>query len=305
MHVIIGSGALASATGAALARAGVPTRTVSRRGLAAAPGIEARAVDASDADSLARALDGASVVHQCAQPPYPAWADEFPTLQRGVLAAADRVGADVVLCDNLYGYGRAAQPITERSPVRPASRKGALRASMVAEAREWSDRTGRRLAVLQPSNYFGPGYDRFGEDVFRAANRGREMRFLGSLDQPHSFSYLPDVGHAMAALGTSPAGWGSTWIAPTVPPLTQRELGSTIWEAAGHRSTPRMSVLSRTATRVIGAFSPLVRELTEMMYEFEEPFVVDSSRIASELGVHATTLDRAVAETLAAYPASR
>jgi hypothetical protein len=38
-----------------------------------------------------------------------------------------------------------------------------------------------------------------------------------------------------------------------------------------------------------------------MQYQFEEPFVVESSKIATKLGVHATPLDQALADTLTSY----
>ncbi len=47
-----------------------------------------------------------------------------------------------------------------------------------------------------------------------------------------------------------------------------------------------------------------VRELLEMRYEFDEPFLVDSSRIARELGVTATPHAEAIAATLAAHRAA-
>jgi len=53
--------------------------------------------------------------------------------------------------------------------------------------------------------------------------------------------------------------------------------------------------------RALGLASPTVRELIEMQYQFEEPFVVDSSRIAGKLGVEATPLEQALADTLRSY----
>ena len=43
-----------------------------------------------------------------------------------------------------------------------------------------------------------------------------------------------------------------------------------------------------------------VRELLEMQYQFEEPFIVDSSKITA-LGMTATPVTQALADTLASY----
>jgi nucleoside-diphosphate-sugar epimerase len=44
--------------------------------------------------------------------------------------------------------------------------------------------------------------------------------------------------------------------------------------------------------------------LPEMQYQFEEPFIVDSSKITNTLGVHATAVEKALADTLATYRAA-
>jgi hypothetical protein len=51
----------------------------------------------------------------------------------------------------------------------------------------------------------------------------------------------------------------------------------------------------------VGVFNPTVRELLEMRYQFQEPFVVDSSKVAAKLNLHATPPEQALADTLASY----
>ena len=51
--------------------------------------------------------------------------------------------------------------------------------------------------------------------------------------------------------------------------------------------------------RAIALVNPTMRELVEMQYQFEEPFVVDSSKITNKLGVEATPVRQALAHTLA------
>ena len=53
--------------------------------------------------------------------------------------------------------------------------------------------------------------------------------------------------------------------------------------------------------RALGLVNPTMRELVEMQYQFDEPFVVDSSKIANKLGVEATPLTQALADTLREY----
>jgi hypothetical protein len=51
----------------------------------------------------------------------------------------------------------------------------------------------------------------------------------------------------------------------------------------------------------LGLFNPALRETIEMLYEFEEPFVVDHSTFARAFGDHATPLGEAIGSTVRWY----
>ena len=57
--------------------------------------------------------------------------------------------------------------------------------------------------------------------------------------------------------------------------------------------------------RAVAITNPTVREILEMQYQFEEPFIVDSATFTSRLGMPATPLGDAVEQTLAAYRPAR
>ena len=48
----------------------------------------------------------------------------------------------------------------------------------------------------------------------------------------------------------------------------------------------------------VGLFNGDVREMKEMLYEFEEPFVVDASKFETAFGSHATPLPEAIGATV-------
>jgi nucleoside-diphosphate-sugar epimerase len=120
-------------------------------------------------------------------------------------------------------------------------------------------------------------------------------------DQPHTYTYIPDIGEGLAVLGEHPDTPGEVWHLPSDPQTrTTRQLVDTIYQLAGQprtklRGTPVLLL------RALGVFNPTVRELVEMKYEFLEPFVVDSSKVATKLNLHATPLHQALADTLASY----
>jgi len=159
LHLVFGTGQVGSALAAHLAGLGIAVRAVSRhRPPVLAGGTDWRAADVTDPEAAADAAKGASVVYQCVNAPYTQWPERFPPLQRGVLAAAERTGALLVVLENLYGYGPAgSRPMTEALPLAATTVKGRTRAAMTAELLAAAEAGRVRLAIGRASDFFGPG----------------------------------------------------------------------------------------------------------------------------------------------------
>lgn len=302
LHVIFGTGPLGSAVAEELLKRGKAVRMINRSGQAGVPGAQTVAGDAYSLEFTRRMTEGAAVVYQCAQPAYHRWAEAFPALQASILEGAAANKARLVIADNLYMYGDPeGQVICENSPENPHTKKGRIRKAM-ADAAMAAHRAGKlQVALSRPSHYFGPGYEVMDKMVFKKALSGQAMQFLGRLDQPHTFSYVPDAGRAMAVLGTSEQGWGQVWIPPVQPALTQLEFAQKIWQAAGQTGQPKTQTLNRLMAQVAGLFVPTIRETVEMMYEFEKPYAVSSAKFEHAFGIKATPLEEAIQRTLEHY----
>ena len=236
---------------------------------------------------------------------YHRWTARFPALQAGVLAAAEASGARLVSMENVYMYGRpAGRPLTEDRTNNAHTRKGRLRAEMADELLG-AHRTSRvEVAIGRASDYFGPrgwAQSNLGDRVFPAALAGKTGTVLGDRYQPHTYTYIPDIGEGLAVLGEHPDAPGEIWHLPNDPRTrSTQELVDTIYRQAG-QDRARIRTVPPLLRRALAITSPVVRELLEMQYQFEEPFIVDSSKITTRLGVTATPLDQAIAETLFSY----
>jgi nucleoside-diphosphate-sugar epimerase len=218
-HVVFGAGAVGLAIADALLARGVApgqVRVVNHSGHASLPaGVQSLGGDASDPAFAVHAAAGARVVYQVLNAPYHRWARDFPPLQHGVIAAAAAAGARLVTLENLYAYGApaarpdgATAPFTEDSPLTPHTRKGAVRAQMHAELMG-AHAAGRvEVTVGRASDYFGPRGGgqavNLGDQAMRAALAGRPAQVLGDPDQPHTYSYIPDIAAGLAILGEHP-----------------------------------------------------------------------------------------------------
>jgi len=305
-HVIFGTGAVGLAILDALRRRGETARLVNRSGHArvhadvAVVGGDAR--DPSFTTDVAR---GATVVYQTLNPPYAEWTAQFPALQAGVLAAAEATGARLVSMENVYMYGRpAGRPLTEDRAYDAHTKKGQLRGSMARELLAAHEAGRVEVAIGRASDYFGPrggGQSNLGDRLFPAALAGKTAGVLGDPDQPHTYTYIPDIGDGLVVLGEHPDAPGQVWHLPNDPDTrTTRQLVDIVYRQAG-QPRGRLRAMPPLFLRAFGLVNPGVRELVEMQYLFAEPFIVDSSKIANKLGIEATPVEQALADTLQSY----
>jgi nucleoside-diphosphate-sugar epimerase len=304
LHVVFGTGQVGRVLAVMLAGRGCTVSVVSRRRPAPlADGIEWRAADAADPDAASDAAAGAAVIYQCLNAPYAQWPERFPPLQRGVLAAAERSGALLVSLENLYAYGpTGGRPMTEDLPLAATTAKGRTRAAMTAELLAAAEAGRVRIAIGRASDFFGAGVTQgstLGERVFGNALAGRRADFIGNADLPHTYSYVPDIAAGLATLGTDARAAGQVWHLPGPQTVTTRALLNLVAVQVGHpvgvRPVPKL------ALRALGLVNPTMRGLAEMSYQFDEPFVLDTSRYQSVFGAAGTPLAAAVAATVAWY----
>ncbi|NJN16616.1 MAG: NAD-dependent epimerase/dehydratase family protein [Oscillochloris sp.] len=299
-HVVFGTGPLGSWTAQALVDQGQAVTMISRSGKApyAPAGVEIRRGDAGNSEQVAELTQGAAAVYQCAQPAYHRWPEEFPALQESILRGVMRSGAKLIVAENLYMYGDPqGRVLTENTPYAAHTRKGRTRQAMTEALFAAHARGDVRAASARGSDFYGPYEPITAGMIYQPALAGKTVNMLGRLDQPHSFTYLPDFGRALAILGTNDTGLGRAWHVPTPPPLTQRELVDLIAAEIGRPVKVRGS--GALILSIMGLFNPGAGETVEMLYEFKQPFVMDSSAFTNAFGLQPTALREAVAATVA------
>ena len=303
LHVVFGTGPVGLAVMDELVSKGKRVRVVNRSGRAdVAEGVEVLGGDAADPAFTREASAGASVVYFALNPPYDKWPELFPPLQEGVLEGAASAGAKLVAMENLYMYGSTGgRPLTEDLPYAPNTRKGKVRARMSRELME-ADATGRvRVAIGRASDFFGPRVlaSAAGEQVFGRAVQGKSPQVAGDPDQPHTYTYAPDIGRGLVVLGERDEALGRAWHLPSPETVTTRRFVEMIFEEVGKPA--RLQAAPKILLRAMGLFNPGMREMIEMLYEFEEPFVVDHSDFEAAFGMQATPLGEAIGETIRWY----
>jgi len=303
LHVVFGTGPVGLAIMDELVSKGKRVRMVNRGGRANVPeGVEVVPGDGADPASTQEASAGSSVIYFALNPPYNKWPELFPPLQAGVIEGAAGAGAKPVAMENLYMYGPTdGRPLTEDLPYAAETRKGAIRARMSQELMEAHGNGNVRVAIGRASDFFGPRVltSAAGEQVFGRAVEGKSAQVAGDPDQPHTYTYAPDIGKGLAILGEREEALGRAWHLPSPETVTTREFVEMIFEEVGKPA--RIQAAPKILLRALGLFNPPLRETIEMLYEFEEPFIVDHSDFARTFGDHPTPLRTAIRQTVQWY----
>ena len=151
---------------------------LSRSGGTSTDAVEHRAVDAADAEALARAAAGADVLYNAVNPAYHRWPTDWPPVAAALLTAAERTGAVLVTMGNLYGYGRPSAPMTPETPLAATDVKGRVRNRMWADALAAHEAGRVRVTEARAADFVGPAGPRrpVAPDPAAAGAAGRPPR---------------------------------------------------------------------------------------------------------------------------------
>jgi nucleoside-diphosphate-sugar epimerase len=303
--IVFGTGPLGLWVAQTLLDRGDQVTLANRSGTIAAPlstPVDVAACDATDADAVYQICEDADAVFHCAMPPYTAWPEQFPPLTKGILGGVSRSGAKLIYGDNLYMYGDTrGEPLTEELPYAATTRKGKVRAEMAQMLLEAHQRGDVQVAIGRGSDFFGPGVRNaiFGEIFFKAALAGKTANLLGDIDTPHTYTYIRDFAEALVTLSEQEEALGQVWHVPNAPTITTRQMVDLFAEALGQPIKVRTA--GKIMISILGLFNPFMKEVKEMMYEWDQPYVVTHSKYERAFGASATPHATAAKETVAWY----
>ncbi|PZF80929.1 NAD-dependent epimerase/dehydratase family protein [Jiangella anatolica] len=305
-HVIVGAGQIGRLLAERLLAGGHEVVVVSRSG-SGPDGVTKVAASAADQARLAEVTKGADVLYNCANPQYHRWTQDWPPLAAAMLGAAESTGAVLTILGNLYPYGAVDGPMTEDLPLTGGGVKGQVRARMWADALAAHEAGRVRVTELRASDYYGPGVrdqGHVGDRFFPPILAGKPATYLHDPGVARSWTYVHDVAAALATAGSDERAYGRAWHVPTAPPVSARELADHAAALAG-TAPARIRRLPYWAQDAMGLAVPIMRELKETRYQFDRPFVLDSSDFQATFGQRPTPLAEGMAATVSWWQAAR
>jgi nucleoside-diphosphate-sugar epimerase len=262
--------------------------------------------DALDPEAVLAAAAGCSVIVHAVNPPgYRGWAKVVLPMLDNSIAAAVKLGATVVLPGTLYNFGPDAFPIlSEMSPQRPVTRKGAIRVEMERRLRA-ATAVGARVLIVRAGDYFGPKAANtwFAQGLVKPGGAVRKVQNPAAPGVGHQWGYLPDVARTILELLAR---------RESLEPFASFHMAGH-WDGDGTQMPEaiRRVIATQTARsphivpfpwwllRLASPFVETLREMQEMRYLWRQPLRMDNARLLAVLGREPhTPLDEAVAATL-------
>jgi nucleoside-diphosphate-sugar epimerase len=283
-----------------------PIRLVSRNPKLVPGAAEAVAADLSNLDDTIRAVSGSRIACLLVGLKYDVkvWQELWPRIMRNAIEAAKRAKARLVFFDNVYMYGKVEGPMREETPFRPCSKKGEIRAQIATMLLNEMKAGNLTALIARSADFYGPGA-RTGIPnvlVFDKLAKGAKASWLVNDSVKHSFTFAPDAARSLVLLADNESAWNQTWHVPTAPdPPTGKQFIELA--AKEFRTKTKYRVLTRPMLWMAGWFDTTVRELYEMLYQYEFDYVFDSTKFMKAFHFQPTSYPESVHRTSQAYRA--
>lgn len=253
--------------------------------------------DLTNSEFVEKAVKGAEVAYLTVGLPYrlKVWQQQWPVIMRNVISACKKHRCKLVFFDNMYLYdAEKLCPMIEETEVNPPSKKGKVRAQ-IAQMLMHEVETGELKALIaRAADFYGPGISNsmFNEAVVKNLKAGKKANWFCSLKYKHNFTFTPDAAKATALLGNTESAYGQVWHLPTAPAKTMQE-----WIEATARELevkPKTMVVSKSLVGILGLFNPLMREMKEMLYQYDRDYEFDSSKFETVFKMKPTPVTKAL-----------
>lgn len=249
-----------------------------------------------------KAVAGSKVVYLMAGLKYDTkiWQQQWPVVMRNTIDACKKHQAKLVFFDNVYAYGLVKVPMTEATPYNPISKKGEVRATIATMLMDEVKSGNLNAMIIRAADFYGPGakLSLIHSAVTERLKAGKKAQWIGDPKKIHTFTYTPDAGRTVAQLGNADEAYNQVWHALTsAEKITGEELVRKAYQAM-NQPDKGIQAMGKTGVRLVGLFVPVLREFTEMMYQFEEEYIFDSTKASTFLNEQATSYAVGIPETL-------
>ena len=249
-------------------------------------------MDVNNLTQLDAAIAGSEVVYVVIGFEYKlsTWQKTWPSFLDAVIQACKKHHAKLVFFDNIYMYDRSSIPyMTEKSTIHAPSKKGMIRQQLHEMIMREVENKSLQALIARSADFYGPDNKSSALNMMVVDNllKGKKAQAFGNINCIHTYTYTPDAAKATAILGNTPDAYNQVWHVPT----TKEKLSNRQWIeliAEELQVEPKVQTIPRWMIRLLGLFIPVMKEFPEMLYQFEQDYIFDSTKFERRFGIQAT-----------------
>ncbi len=254
--------------------------------------------DVNDLSQIRKAIAGSEVVYVTIGFEYKlkVWQRTWPPFLQEVINACKTQNAKLVFFDNVYVYAKSSIPhMTEESPIQPPSKKGEVRKQLHEMIMNEVEKDNLTALIARAADFYGPDNKSSALTIMVADNliKGKKAQAFGDINKIHTYTYTPDAAKATAILGNTPDAYNQVWHVPT----TKEKLTNLQWIQLIAKMLyvdAKIQAVPEWLQHVLGLFIPIMKEFPEMLYQYEQDYIFDSSKFEKRFGMKAITPEEGV-----------
>lgn len=239
--------------------------------------------DLTNLEDVMNAVEGSTVAYLTVGLPYFAnvWERDWPLVMSNVIQACKQQNCRLVFFDNIYMYDpKYLDYMDEDTPINPSSKKGKLRSKIAQMIMDEVNMGNLTALIARSADFYGPGIEKNGmirEMIFKKFANGEKANWLCSFNYKHSVTYTPDAAKATALLGNTEDAFNQVWHLPTAsnPPTGRKWIEFIAREMS---VKPRLQLAPKFLVRIMGLFTPIMKEMVEMLYQYDRDYIFISKK---------------------------
>lgn len=304
MYTILGAGgAIANEFSKVLFQNKIPFTLVSRKPRSVYGGFTL-AADLTSKKQTDEVLRGASIVLLCPGLKYDIdiWNKHWPLIMSNTIEGCAKYNLKLIFFDNVYMLGKVSGAMTEETPYNPVSKKGELREKIANQLMDEVKAGNITAMIARAADFYGPACKTsvLNTLVFDKMAKNKKAQWFVNDDVVHSFTFTPDCGQALWLLSNSKDAWNQVWNLPTAKPaLTGKEIINMAAEIFG--TSPKHTVVGKGMIGFLGIFMKIMKEFKEMLYQYEEDYIFDSSKFEKAFDFKPTPCKEGIEIMAASY----
>ena len=250
-------------------------------------------IDLNDQNQIEKAISGSEVVYVVIGFEYKlsVWQKTWPSFMESVINACKLHHVKLVFFDNVYMYDKTAIPfMTETSPIHAPSKKGVVRQQLHDMIMNEVENNNLTALIARSADFYGPDNKNSALNMMVIDNfmKGKKAQAFGNVNKIHTYTFTPDAAKATALLGNTNDAYNQVWHVPT----TKEKLTNLQWIqliANERKVESKIQTVPVWLIKILGWFIPIMREFPEMIYQYEQDYIFDSTKFEKRFGISATT----------------